>query len=397
MKKLIYALAIAGIATTAVAQQNSITSYGEEVEVIVPVDKYRVETNRFWDNWFLTFGGGAQVLFGDYSSSGDFKDRIAPAAAIGVGKWFTPGIGLRLQLNGIQAKSFNLQKSPRVYGRTTDDMPYYKEEFKYINLHGDVLFNLTGMLAGYNENRVYDLIPYAGMGWNHTFSGPVSNTLAWNFGIINNFKLSKAWDLQVELLGMLTEDRFDGKVTGKKSDFVTGAMVGFTYKFPRRGFKHAGDDAAIVALSQAEKDAINAALAEKIAENKKLKADLAAKPREVIKEKIVVRDGTKVAAQSVFFPIGSSKLNKADEVNLQSIADVMKNNTDATLVLTGYADSKTGSEAVNKKLSDARANAVADALVRLGVGRDRIQTKAMGGVNDLTPPSNNRRVIIEMK
>ena len=33
----------------------------------VPVDKYKVETNRFFDNWFFSVGGGAQVLFGDQS------------------------------------------------------------------------------------------------------------------------------------------------------------------------------------------------------------------------------------------------------------------------------------------------------------------------------------------
>ena len=44
----------------------------------VPVDKYKVETNRFFDNWFFSVGGGAQVLFGDQSDLGKFGKRIAP-------------------------------------------------------------------------------------------------------------------------------------------------------------------------------------------------------------------------------------------------------------------------------------------------------------------------------
>lgn len=27
-------------------------------------DKYKVETNRFWSNWFVNLGGGAQVFLG---------------------------------------------------------------------------------------------------------------------------------------------------------------------------------------------------------------------------------------------------------------------------------------------------------------------------------------------
>ena len=35
----------------------------------------------------------------------DFGKRLAPALDIAVGKWFTPGIGLRLAYNGLQALS----------------------------------------------------------------------------------------------------------------------------------------------------------------------------------------------------------------------------------------------------------------------------------------------------
>ena len=46
----------------------------ESVDVMeVPVDKYKVETNRFLDNWFFSVGGGAQVLFGDQSDLGQIR------------------------------------------------------------------------------------------------------------------------------------------------------------------------------------------------------------------------------------------------------------------------------------------------------------------------------------
>lgn len=403
---MISTIALAAIAT--VAYSGEITSNDtdgnsgivviENSEVNIPVDKYKVETNRFWDNWFISVGGGAQVLFGDYADRGDFGKRIAPTANISVGKWFTPGLGLRLQASGLQAKTFSPTDSNLRYGRAVSDGDgqYYKEEFKYLNLHGDILFNISELLGGYNESRVYEIVPYAGLGWNHVFDGDKPNTVAFNFGIINKFRLSSAWDLNLELQGMLTEDRFDGKPFGTSTDVVAGATLGLTYKFGKRGFNQSPDVAAIMALSQSQMDAINDALAQQMEENDRLKTQLANRPKEVVKEKVVVKS-TPAAAQSVFFAIGSADLNAKDEVNLQTIADALKGDTSTTVTLTGYADSATGSAQVNKQISEGRANAVADALVKMGVSRNRIKVDAKGGVDSLTPPTLNRRVIIDVK
>lgn len=65
---------------------------------------YTVETNRFGANWFISGGVGGQMYFGDNDGKADFGKRIAPALDIAVGKWFTPGIGLRVAYNGLQAK-----------------------------------------------------------------------------------------------------------------------------------------------------------------------------------------------------------------------------------------------------------------------------------------------------
>ena len=61
------------------------------------------------------------------------------------------------------------------------------------------------------------------------------------------------------------------------------------------------------------------------------------------------------------------------------------------------ADSKTGSSAYNQKLSESRAQAVADELVSLGVDRSKIEVRGIGGVNDVAPFNLNRRAIIELK
>jgi hypothetical protein len=88
MKKLMFLLAAASLSSVAFAQQKSNSQnvlVGESVDVMeVPVDKYKVETNHFFDNWFFSVGGGAQVLFGDQSDLGKFKKRIAPALQISI-------------------------------------------------------------------------------------------------------------------------------------------------------------------------------------------------------------------------------------------------------------------------------------------------------------------------
>lgn len=401
MKKLMFALAVASLSSGVYAQQGSSSSSSpviveESAEVMeVPTDKYKVETNRFFDNWFLSFGGGAQVLFDDYGNDLDFKKRISPTFNVAIGKWFTPGLGLRLQLSGIQAKSAaRSDNAPYIRGGEQDG-GFYKQKFNYLNLHGDILFNVSGMIAGYNPDRVYDFIPYTGFGYNRLLDKPHTRALAVNFGIINRFRITDAWDINLELSGMVTEDRFDGKVQGKAADMTIGASLGFAYNFPQRGFKHVPDVNAIMALSASQMDAINAALAEQIAQNQKLKKQLAnQQPVEVVNEKVIVKE-VPAAPQSIFFEIGSSVLPPKSEVNLQTIAQMMKDNPNMTLSLTGYADSDTGSAAWNKQLSENRANAVADALVKLGVNKNRLVVVGKGGVETLTPPSFNRRVIIE--
>lgn len=92
-------LALSGLSVAAVAQNTT-----EVAEV--RQDKYAVVTNPFWDNWFVSFGYGATVLFGDYDAAGSFGKRISPTLNVAVGKWFTPGMGARLQYSGLQARGY---------------------------------------------------------------------------------------------------------------------------------------------------------------------------------------------------------------------------------------------------------------------------------------------------
>ena len=164
------------------AQQTTDSVYTVEVK---DADKYRVETNRFGANWFVGIGAGAQMYFGDHDKQMRLGDRITPNFEAYFGKWFTPGIGVRIGANGYKIKGlagwdnhketlpnmFNYGgfiKEPRqAYANPLQHKgyPLYETEMEYIHGHADVLFNLSQMVCGYNEDRVYSLIPYAGVGF----------------------------------------------------------------------------------------------------------------------------------------------------------------------------------------------------------------------------------------
>ncbi|HJC93485.1 MAG TPA: cell envelope biogenesis protein OmpA, partial [Candidatus Phocaeicola excrementigallinarum] len=101
-KKCFLAAAVLAVAGPVCAQDaNTVNSDGYTETVEYSNDKYKVETNRFWSNWFISVGAGPQVLFSDHDRQMKFGERISPALDIAVGKWFTPGIGVRFMYSGL--------------------------------------------------------------------------------------------------------------------------------------------------------------------------------------------------------------------------------------------------------------------------------------------------------
>ena len=113
-------LALAGVSSVAMAQQK--TEVVEEFGVIQVQDKYQVITNPFWSNWFFSIGGGAEATFGDNDKAGSFGKRISPTLNFAIGKWFTPGLGVRLQYSGLQARGYTYDAgADYVKGTQMDD------------------------------------------------------------------------------------------------------------------------------------------------------------------------------------------------------------------------------------------------------------------------------------
>lgn len=379
-------LAVAGFSSVAMAQNGM----GYEN---VPSEKYSVFTNKFWDNWFISAGAGAEMLIGNSDAHYGIGDRISPTFNASLGKWFTPGLGLRLQYSGYEARG--ARKGYGSYAKGTPDASgYYDQKFHYMNLHGDILFNLSAMIGGYNPDRVYEFVPYLGAGFTHSYSGvEKSQALAVNAGIINKFRVSPVLDINLELSGMMAQNKFDRELGGNHDfDGVVSATLGLTYHFKARGFQK--PMASRDLISEAELRDLRNRVNTMAAENQSLRDQLNRKPDVVETE--VVRNIADVTPYAVFFEIGSSMVSEREKVNIGLLADYMKKYPDVKVQLFGYADSATGSADLNQRLSTQRAQAVAKVLVdEFGISSNRIATEGEGGVAKYEKIYLNRKVQIE--
>jgi OOP family OmpA-OmpF porin len=101
----------------------------------------------------------------------------------------------------------------------------------------------------------------------------------------------------------------------------------------------------------------------------------------------------------VFFALGSVKLSDQDQNTVMQAAQVFKTKANATVSVTGFADT-VGSPSANMALSQQRANVVKGLLVNAGVPAGAITTAASGDTGllvDTAPQTNqpkNRRVVI---
>ena len=79
----------------------------------------------------------------------------------------------------------------------------------------------------------------------------------------------------------------------------------------------------------------------------------------------------------VFFGFDQYNINSTERGKITEIADFMKSNTQARLLIEGYCDWK-GTPDYNKSLGDRRATTVKDYLVELGCESSRIEVISIG-------------------
>ncbi len=406
----------------AVNAQTSETQRGFE-----QVDKYRVITNRFWNNWFASVGGGAQIHFSDHDKQMKLGDRIAPAFNFNVGKWFTPGIGLRIGMTGgklyglagwdnhsaISSPNVNwnnyhgfIKGAKRVNGQIVGgtvytgrqhSYPLYETEIKYMHAHGDVLFNFSNLLFGYNPTRFYSFIPYVGVGlaWtqNKSIDDARTREITGSVGFLNEFRLNHFLSLQLDVRGAVADDRFDQQNGHRVYDGILTATLGLTYKFSARGWNRPED--RIV-----EKEVDLTPFYNRINDLEAENAQLRNNPKVVEIEKEC--DPLFLLLANVNFDFDKHDITAESGKLLDQAAEILKKMPERRFLISGFTDAW-GSAKYNEGLSARRAAAVVQALEERGVPTDMLKSRGVGKKATTLPTTatekqreGDRKVTIEL-
>lgn len=384
MKKMLFGLMLLG-ATSAMAQN-------QETTEIAPVDKYSVATNNFWSNWFVTAGGDYVSSYSNQElgldlSKNPFKSfRRSWNGDITLGKWFTPVLGVRAKTQMMQLQCVDGRENP---------------SFDMVNVNAQLLVNVRNLFWGYQPDRIWNISLYAGTGFYRNLDEK-NTSYMYTAGMLNTFNVTKRLFINLDIYGNVAVTDLDNGVSygasrGPKGflgdkDRQLGVSLGLGVNLGKVGWSKTPDLEAINAMHKAQTDALNASLAEQQSENDKLKGLLAKRPE--TSTSTVTKEVAVTTPVSVFFNLNSSRIaSKKDLVNVQALVDQLNG---GKVEVYGYADSKTGSADYNKQLSERRAEAVAKELKKMGLKDEQIIIKPMGGVNELTPASYNRRVIVKV-
>lgn len=387
MKKSLLLTALVCTSVLATAQENG--NRNEKNEIV----RGPYETNRFFDNWFVGFGGGVNIYEGEYDSKASFGKRLAPALDISLGKWITPEYGVRLQYSGLKAKGLTGYESDYAKGAKGG---MYKEEFGVTNLHGDFMWNLTNAIGGYKETRFWNISPYVGLGWARSYgNGTYRNEFAPSVGIYNSLRLSNVVDLTLEARQMFVDQRFEGTTGDSRWEGMSSVTVGLSFKLGKRNFKRVKPADYSVYTKRIQ--TLESNNAEMTSTNEKLERENDALRSR--KPEVVAGANTITASPvALFFGLGKSTLDKKELVNLDFyVRNAIKTDDKKVFTLIGSADSATGNKDLNQKLSEMRMQYVYDLLTgKYGISPERLIKKAEGDQNNrFDDPELNRTVIVE--
>lgn len=360
----------------------------------------------FQPHWYAQGQIGLQETLGEAS----FGDLASFNAQIGGGYQFNPVIGARLIFNSWTSKA-----SIEINGERSN------WKWNYIAPTANVTVDLVNYFWGFNPERKIDGGIFAGIGMNIGYNNKRANNVndalkasvygdltaserpdvlrkIWDgaklrfvtqFGVYADYKLTDDIKLGVELQANVLPDGYNSKKAGN-ADWYFNGLVGVKYAFGPTYKK--------------QKRAVPPCCAEGAAPGQPGGAKVVEKIVEVPVEKIVVKEVIKEVpaplARDVFFKISTTKVTKDEMYKVAEIAHYLKENPDATVTVTGYADKGTGSMALNLRLAQQRAEAVVKALKEnYGIAADRITSKSMteSDAEPFSDPVQNRVAICVAK
>ena len=406
----------------------------EILSPIVPSYLPNVSEAANWGcNWFIEVKGGASAFLGSPIGCGDVFDRITPAIQAGVGKWFTPAIGGRVEFQGLTFKNAEFRK------------------MNYEFIHADFMYNITsGLQVNDKGLSKWDVIPFIGVGmvhnsdWKSTCHCPGrasgSHPFAFSYGIEARYRISDRVHAIAEVSGMTTAKNFDCvHPSSKFGDNMLTASVGLSFSIGKTGWKRVVDAKPYIEENKYLKKHLFCIRNERDNIQRKLLGDEKTKvtyPKNCYSGLLSLRSrlanagkGNKTLTDEdsnedsqcsfqgangedaiyskdtlslsrgktdvgvpvyFFFKLNSDSLvDNSQLINLDEIALAAKQHG-YRISVTGAADCVTGTEKANNELSRKRAKYIASELVKRGMDKENLHDYTLGGIDKYKPCEANR-------
>lgn len=212
----------------------------------------QVVTNKFEKNWFVFATGGVHTFRGDYSNVGKFSGTLSPEWGVGIGKWFTPGVALKVEFIRANSRGFTEYLTGHYgYGDvmlTDDNTPYRKMKTNWWDISASALLNLTRLFYGYegyySPKRMNQFMFAAGiggvhhMGYGHSYGSDNEWSGHMELQYSRFFNRKKRVSLDLKLRGLFYQTNFDleyGQAdhAANKWDCNLGVHLGFTFYLDR--------------------------------------------------------------------------------------------------------------------------------------------------------------------
>ena len=373
------------------AQDASSVTIEESVIAVEQVPCKDIYTTGSWrNNWYIQLGAGVRTPLVE---TGTKTHHYTAQYNLAVGRWISPYLGFRF--SGYYG-SMHWLHNPVASARTA-------------NLNVDFMWDMCNSISGYNPSRPVSVIPYIGLGGTFVYDykgnrdandmgkhNLKSNQwlLPVSAGLQVRFRLSEYVDLFGEARAMFYGDNFNNDVYGRPVDLDLSATGGIIVHFTGSKFQQYNPCDYVSALNQANAQVndLRAALATTSAALAAAEAQL---PCPEVPEVVAVESTSTTIFPTVRFKINSAYVSSEEMVNVYNIAEYLKANPDAQIIVRGYADKDTGTSEYNMDLSQRRANAVADELVNTyGINRSRLTVKYDGSATQPYSTNDWNRIVI---